>query len=201
MPRNPLDVLCQQIVASVVHGARTADDLYDMVRRAYSYSELARPVFDATLDMLAGRYPSDLFAELRPRVTWDRVSGNVEARPGARQLVVANAGTIPDRGLFRVALPDGSRVGELDEEMVYESRVGDVFVLGASTWRVTDIGPDRVEVIPAPGEPAARLPFWKGDTLGRSIATGRRIGRFVREIGRSRARSCHRRPYRRLPPR
>lgn len=183
VPRNPLDVLCQQIVASVVHGPRTADDLYDMTRRAYPYGELARPVFDATLDMLAGRYPSDLFAELRPRVTWDRVNGAVEARPGARQLVVANAGTIPDRGLFRVSLPDGSRVGELDEEMVYESRVGDVFVLGTSTWRVTDIGPDRVEVIPAPGEPAARLPFWKGDTLGRSIATGQRIGRFVREIG------------------
>ncbi len=183
VPRNPLDVLCQQIVASVIHQARTADNLFDMVRRAQPYAELARPVFDATLDMLAGRYPSDLFAELRPRVTWDRVSGAVEARPGARQLVVANAGTIPDRGLFRVSLPDGSRVGELDEEMVYESRVGDVFVLGASTWRVSDIGPDRVEVIPAPGEPAARLPFWKGDTLGRSIATGKRIGRFVREIG------------------
>jgi ATP-dependent Lhr-like helicase len=183
VPRNPLDVLCQQLVAAVVHGPRTADDLFDMTRRAYSYGDLARPVFDATLDMLAGRYPSDLFAELRPRVTWDRVSGAVEARPGARQLVVANAGTIPDRGLFRVSLPDGSRVGELDEEMVYESRVGDVFVLGASTWRVTDIGPDRVEVIPAPGEPAAKLPFWKGDTLGRSIATGKRIGRFVREMG------------------
>jgi ATP-dependent Lhr-like helicase len=183
VPRNPLDVLCQQIVAAVVHGPRSADDLFEMTRRAYPYADLARPVFDATLDMLAGRYPSDLFAELRPRVTWDRVSGAVEARPGARQLVVANAGTIPDRGLFRVSLPDGSRVGELDEEMVYESRVGDVFILGTSTWRVTDIGPDRVEVIPAPGEPAAKLPFWKGDTLGRSISTGRRIGRFVREMG------------------
>ena len=183
VPRNPLDVLCQQLVASVVHGPRPADELFDMTRRAFPYADLARPVFDATLDMLAGRYPSDLFAELRPRVTWDRVSGAVEARPGARQLVVANAGTIPDRGLFRVSLPDGSRVGELDEEMVYESRVGDVFILGTSTWRVTDIGPDRVEVIPAPGEPAAKLPFWKGDTLGRSISTGKRIGRFVREIG------------------
>ncbi|MGH8928553.1 MAG: DEAD/DEAH box helicase, partial [Acidimicrobiia bacterium] len=183
VPRSPLDVLCQQLVAAVAHGPRVAEDLFTLFRRAQPYSELSRPVFDATLDMLAGRYPSDLFAELRPRVNWDRVSGTVEARPGARQLVIANAGTIPDRGLFRVALPDGSRVGELDEEMVYESRVGDVFVLGASTWRVTDIGPDRVEVIPAPGEPAARLPFWKGDTLGRSIATGRRIGRFIREMG------------------
>lgn len=183
VPRNPIDVLSQQLVAAVAHQARHTDDLYRMVRRAQPYADLPRPLFDATLDMLAGRYPSDLFAELRPRVVWDRVAGTVEARPGARQLVVANAGTIPDRGLFRVTLPDGSRVGELDEEMVYESRVGDVFVLGASTWRVSEIGPDRVEVIPAPGAPAARLPFWHGDTLGRPIATGRRIGRFLREVG------------------
>lgn len=183
VPRNPIDVLSQQLVAAVAHQSRQVEDLYRMFRRAQPYADLPRPVFDATLDMLAGRYPSDLFAELRPRVVWDRVAGTVGARPGARQLVVANAGTIPDRGLFRVTLPDGSRVGELDEEMVYESRVGDVFVLGASTWRVSDIGPDRVEVIPAPGEPAARLPFWHGDTMGRPIATGRRIGRFLREIG------------------
>lgn len=183
VPRNPIDVLSQQLVAAVIHQERQTEDLYRMVRRAQPYADLPRPLFDATLDMLAGRYPSDLFAELRPRVVWDRVAGTVEARPGARQLVVANAGTIPDRGLFRVTLPDGSRVGELDEEMVYESRVGDVFVLGASTWRVSEIGPDRVEVIPAPGEPAARLPFWHGDTLGRPIAIGRRIGRFLREVG------------------
>ncbi|HSL25546.1 MAG TPA: DEAD/DEAH box helicase, partial [Acidimicrobiia bacterium] len=186
IPRNPLDVLAQQLVAAVVHEARPADDLYELARRAAPYADLARPLFDATLDMLAGRYPSDLFAELRPRVTWDRVSGAVAARPGARQLVVANAGTIPDRGLFRVTLPDGSRVGELDEEMVYESRVGDVFVLGATTWRISDIGPERVEVVPAPGEPAGKLPFWKGDSLGRPVATGRRIGRFVRELGAQR---------------
>jgi ATP-dependent Lhr-like helicase len=183
IPRNPIDVLSQQLVAAVIHGSREVDELYRMVRRAQPYADLARPVFDATLDMLAGRYPSDLFAELRPRLVWDRVAGKVEARPGARQLVVANAGTIPDRGLFRVTLPDGSRVGELDEEMVYESRVGDVFVLGASTWRVTEIGHDSVEVIPAPGEPAARLPFWHGDTLGRPFSTGKRIGRFLREVG------------------
>ncbi|MGH8925953.1 MAG: Lhr family helicase [Acidimicrobiia bacterium] len=183
VPANPLDVLSQQLVAAVVVGPRTADDLYELVRRARPFSTLSREVFDATLDMLAGRYPSDLFAELRARVNWDRTDGTITARPGARQLVVANAGTIPDRGLFRVVLPDGSRVGELDEEMVYESRVGDAIVLGASTWRVSDIGPDRVEVVPAPGASGARLPFWKGDTHGRSLATGRRIGRFVREMG------------------
>ncbi|HJU51574.1 MAG TPA: DEAD/DEAH box helicase [Acidimicrobiia bacterium] len=184
IPRNPLDVLSQQLVAAVVTGPRSADELYDLVRRARPFSTLTRPLFDATLDMLAGRYPSDLFAELRARVNWDRIDGTITARPGARQLVVANAGTIPDRGLFRVVLPDGSRVGELDEEMVYESRVGDAIVLGASTWRVADIGPERVEVIPDPGAVGARLPFWKGDVQGRSLATGRRIGRFVREMGR-----------------
>jgi ATP-dependent Lhr-like helicase len=182
IPPNPLDVLAQQLVASVANSARKADELYELVRRARPYSELSRPVFDATLDMLSGLYPSDLFADLRPRVNWDRVSDLVTARPGARQLAIANAGTIPDRGLFRVVLPDGSRVGELDEEMVYESRVGDVFVLGASTWRVTDIGPDRVQVVPAPGAPAARVPFWKGDTPGRPIATGRKIGHFLSEL-------------------
>jgi ATP-dependent Lhr-like helicase len=180
--RNPVDVLSQQLVAMAAIENATADQLFSLVRRAAPYAELGRDVFDATLDMLAGRYPSDLFAELRPRLNWNRVSGEVTARPGARQLAIANAGTIPDRGLYRVVLPDGSRVGELDEEMVYESRVGDTFILGASTWRISDIGPDRVEVIPAPGQPAARMPFWKGDSLGRSFATGERIGRFIREM-------------------
>ncbi len=179
--RNPLDVLSQQLVAASALEPTTTGHLYEMVRRAAPFSELGRDVFDATLDMLAGRYPSELFAELRPRLNWDRVTGEVSARPGARQLVIANAGTIPDRGLFRVVLPDGSRVGELDEEMVYESRVGDVFILGASTWRVTEISHDKVEVVPAPGETAARTPFWKGDSLGRPFATGKRIGRFIRE--------------------
>ncbi|MEX2280630.1 MAG: DEAD/DEAH box helicase, partial [Acidimicrobiia bacterium] len=182
IPRNPLDVLSQQLIASVVIDDRRADDLYAMVRRAAPFADLSRPLFDATLDMLSGRYPSDLFAELRPRVTWDRLTGTISARPGARQLAVANAGTIPDRGLFRVTLPEGGRVGELDEEMVYESRVGDVFVLGASAWRITEIGPDRVEVIPAPGEPAARMPFWHGDSVGRPVETGRAVGAFVREL-------------------
>jgi ATP-dependent helicase Lhr and Lhr-like helicase len=182
IPRNPLDVLSQQLVASVVAEDRTADELFDTVRRAAPYAELPRSVFDATLDMLSGRYPSDVFSELRPRLNWDRLGGGVSARPGARQLAVANAGTIPDRGLYRVALPDGSRVGELDEEMVYESRVGDVFVLGASAWRITEIGPDKVEVVPAPGEQSAKMPFWHGDSLGRSLETGRAVGEFIRDI-------------------
>jgi ATP-dependent Lhr-like helicase len=184
IPTNPLDVLAQQLVARVVAGAATADHLYEMARRAAPYASLSRAVFDETLDMLAGRYPSDLFAELRPRLNWDRGTGEVTARPGSLQLAVTNGGTIPDRGLYRVTLPDGSRVGELDEEMVYESREGDVFLLGSTAWRISRITHDRVEVIPAPGEGAARMPFWHGDTLGRSLETGRAIGKFTRETGR-----------------
>lgn len=182
IPQNPLDVLSQQIVATVVAGEMTADDLYDLVRGAAPYHSLSRDVFDATLDMLAGRYPSDLFAELRPRINWDRASGDISARPGARQLAVTNAGTIPDRGLFRVSLPDGSRVGELDEEMVYESREGDTFLLGSTAWRINQIDHDRVIVVPAPGDASPKMPFWHGDALGRPLETGRAIGRFVREI-------------------
>ncbi|MEX0863286.1 MAG: DEAD/DEAH box helicase [Acidimicrobiia bacterium] len=182
MPENPLDVLAQQVVAHVVATAgTTSNDLFDLARRAAPFAELSRKVFDATLDMLSGRYPSDLFAELRPRVTWDRASDEVAPRPGARQLVVTNPGTIPDRGLYRVTLPDGSRVGELDEEMVYESREGDTFLLGSTTWRMSRITHDRVEVVPAPADAAPKMPFWKGDVLGRPIETGRAIGRFVRE--------------------
>ena len=184
IPANPLDVLSQQLVARVVAGAATADHLYEMTRRAAPYAGLSRAVFDETLDMLAGRYPSDLFAELRPRVNWDRASGEVSARPGSLQLAVTNGGTIPDRGLYRVTLPDGSRVGELDEEMVYESRQGDVFLLGSTAWRIIQITHDRVEVIPAPAEGAARMPFWHGDTLGRSLETGKAIGAFTRETAR-----------------
>jgi ATP-dependent Lhr-like helicase len=184
VPVNPLDVLSQQLVAQVVANPSTADDLFGITRRAAPYADLSRAVFDETLDMLAGRYPSDLFAELRPRVNWDRSTGEVSPRPGALQLAVANAGTIPDRGLFRVTLPDGSRVGELDEEMVYESREGDVFLLGSSAWRIGRITHDRVEVTPAPADGAARMPFWHGDSLGRSLETGRAVGRFVREVGR-----------------
>jgi ATP-dependent Lhr-like helicase len=181
IPANPIDVLAQQIVAEVVSGDTTADRLFDLTRRAAPYSELSRSVFDATLDMLAGRYPSDLFAELRPRINWDRVTGEITPRPGSRQLAVTNPGTIPDRGLYRVVLPDGSRVGELDEEMVYESREGDTFLLGSSSWRITEITHDRVQVVPAPADNAARMPFWHGDMLGRPLETGRAVGRFIRE--------------------
>jgi ATP-dependent Lhr-like helicase len=180
IPANPIDVLSQQLVAQTVSGDTTADQLYEIARRATPYATLSRAVFDETLDMLSGRYPSDLFAELRPRLTWDRATGEVSARPGARQLAVTNPGTIPDRGLYRVTLPDGSRVGELDEEMVYESREGDTFLLGSSAWRISQITHDNVEVVPAPGVPA-RMPFWHGDTLGRPLETGRAVGRFIRE--------------------
>ena len=184
IPQNPLDVAAQQMVAAVVTDERTVDRLYLMLRRAAPFADLPRKVFIATLDMLAGRYPSDLFADLRPRVVWDRVEDTVAPRAGTRQLAVTNAGVIPDRGLYRVQLPDGSRVGELDEEMVYESRPGDVFYLGSSSWRIVEITHDRVEVIPAPGE-QSQMPFWRGDTLGRSAETGLAIGRFLREMSSS----------------
>jgi ATP-dependent Lhr-like helicase len=180
IPANPIDVLSQQLVAHTVAGDTTADRLYEMTRRATPYASLSRAVFDETLDMLSGRYPSDLFAELRPRLTWDRATGEISARPGARQLAVTNPGTIPDRGLYRVTLPDGSRVGELDEEMVYESREGDTFLLGSSAWRINQITHDKVEVVPAPGVPA-KMPFWHGDMLGRPLETGKAVGRFIRE--------------------
>ncbi|MGB7860244.1 MAG: crosslink repair DNA glycosylase YcaQ family protein, partial [Acidimicrobiia bacterium] len=181
IPNNPIDVLSQQLVALVVSADTTADRLYSVVRRAAPYAELSRQVFDETLDMLSGRYPSDLFAELRPRINWDRASGEVTARPGSRQLAVTNPGTIPDRGLYRVSLPDGSRVGELDEEMVYESREGDTFLLGSSAWRITQITHDKVEVVPAPGVAGAKMPFWHGDMLGRPLETGKAVGKFIRE--------------------
>ena len=184
IPDNPVDVLAQQIVAHTVSSDTTADAVYEVFRRAAPYALLTRAVFDETLDMLAGRYPSDLFAELRPRINWDRATGALSARPGARQLAVTNPGTIPDRGLYRVTLPDGSRVGELDEEMVYESREGDTFLLGSSVWRINQITHDKVEVTPAPGATAPRMPFWKGDTLGRPIDTGRAVGRFIRQMSR-----------------
>ncbi len=182
IPANPIDVLAQQLVAQIVSGDTTSEHLYETTRRAAPYATLTRQVFDETLDMLAGRYPSDLFAELRPRVTWDRATDTVVARPGARQLAVTNPGTIPDRGLYRVTLPEGSRVGELDEEMVYESREGDTFVLGSTAWKITRITHDRVEVVPAPADAAPRMPFWHGDMLGRSLETGRAVGAFTRQI-------------------
>ncbi|WP_344598298.1 ATP-dependent helicase [Actinomadura vinacea] len=182
-PRNPLDVLAQQIVAMVSLDEWTVDGLESVVKRAAPYATLPRSALEATLDMLAGRYPSDEFGELRPRLVWDRVTGVLRDRPGAQRLAVTSGGTIPDRGLFGVFLvgEKSSRVGELDEEMVYESRVGDVFVLGASSWRIEDITPDRVLVSPAPGQPG-KLPFWHGDTLGRPAELGRALGAFTREL-------------------
>src|SRR5271165_2093624 len=186
IPRNPLDVLAQQIVAMAALDDWPVDDLEAVVRRAAPFSGLTRPVLEAVLDMLAGRYPGEEFAGLRPRLVWDRVTGVIHGRPGAQRLAVTSGGTIPDRGLFGVFLPAGDskqprRVGELDEEMVYESRVGDVFVLGASSWRIEDITPDRVIVLPAPGQPG-KLPFWHGDTPGRPAELGRAIGAKVREL-------------------
>ncbi|MEV7326094.1 ATP-dependent helicase [Streptomyces sp. NPDC093970] len=188
VPANPLDVLAQQLVAMTSLDTWQVDDLLAMVRRAAPFASLPESAFTAVLDMLAGRYPSDAFAELRPRVVWDRVAGTVTGRPGAQRLAVTSGGTIPDRGLFGVFLAGadpkkgGGRVGELDEEMVYESRVGDVFTLGTSSWRIEDITRDRVLVSPAPGVPG-RLPFWKGDQLGRPLELGRAVGAFLREVG------------------
>jgi len=183
MPRNPLDVLAQQLVAMTALDTWHVDDALALVRRAAPFASLPQSAYDAVLDMLAGRYPSDEFAELRPRLVWDRTTGTLTGRPGAQRLAVTSGGTIPDRGLFGVFLvgEGGSRVGELDEEMVYESRVGDVFSLGASSWRIEDITHDRVLVSPAPGV-AGRLPFWHGDSLGRPYELGRAMGSFVREI-------------------
>jgi ATP-dependent Lhr-like helicase len=205
VPRNALDVLAQQIVAIAVaaepaqagpskkdvyatehelaaepaQAGLSVDELYALVTSTYSYSELSRELLENVLDMLDGRYPSKEFGELRARIVWDRVAGTIRPRAGSRQLAVANAGTIPDRGLYAVTLPDGRRVGELDEEMVYEARPGQAFLLGASTWRIEEIGRDRVIVTPAPGAPGA-IPFWKGDTVGRPKELGEAIGAFSR---------------------
>ncbi|HTW03093.1 MAG TPA: ATP-dependent helicase [Streptosporangiaceae bacterium] len=191
MPRNPLDVLAQQIVAMTAMDDWDIAELEQTVRRAAPFAGLTRPVLEAVLDMLAGRYPSEELAGLRPRLVWDRTTGTLHGRPGGQRLAVTSGGTIPDRGLFGVFLAGGQRdssgrhsrrVGELDEEMVYESRVGDVFVLGASSWRIEDITADQVLVSPAPGQPG-RLPFWHGDAPGRQAELGRAIGQYCRELG------------------
>ncbi len=185
VPANPLDVLAQQLVATVALGERTVDDLFALVRRAAPFASLPRAQLEGVLDMLSGRYPSNEFSELRPRVVWDRLRGTVRGREGAQRLAVTNAGTIPDRGLYGVFLADadgpGRRVGELDEEMVFESRVGEIFVLGASSWRITEITRDRVLVVPAPGQPG-KMPFWRADRGGRPLELGRAIGRLTREL-------------------
>ena len=180
VPRNPLDVLAQQIVAMAASTETlSVDELHALVLRTYTYAELSRAQLENVLDMLDGRYPSEEFGELRPRIVWDRVAGTIRDRRGSRALAITNAGTIPDRGLFSVNLPDGRRVGELDEEMVYEARPGQVFLLGASSWRIEEITRDRVVVTPAPGVPGA-VPFWKGDSVGRPRELGEAIGAFSR---------------------
>ena len=207
IPANPLDILAQQTVAAAALGSIDVEDWFSTVRRSAPFASLPRSAFEATLDLLAGRYPSDEFAELRPRIIWDRHAGTIEGRPGAQRLAVTSGGTIPDRGLFGVyiigtevegsaspanadgseptasarAAKGGRRVGELDEEMVYESRVGDVFALGATSWKIEDITHDRVLVSPAFGQPG-KLPFWKGDSLGRPVDLGRALGAFIREL-------------------
>jgi ATP-dependent Lhr-like helicase len=182
IPRNPLDVVAQQIVAIASQEEIAVDDLHSLVRRAYPFADLSRVQLENVLDMLAGRYPSDEFAELRPRIVWDRTAGEIRGRGGAARLAVTNAGTIPDRGLFGVHLAGGGgRVGELDEEMVYEARAGQTFMLGASTWRIEEITRDRVLVSPAPGVPGA-IPFWKGEGPGRPYELGEAIGKASREL-------------------
>ncbi len=186
LPRNPLDVLAQQLVAMAVLDRWTVDELDEIVRRAAPFETLTREALEGVLGMLAGAYPSDEFAELRPRLTWDRVTGEIAGRRDARVVAITSGGTIPDRGLFGVFMvgeagTPGRRVGELDEEMVYEARAGEVITLGASSWRIEEIGHDRVTVSPAPGVPG-KLPFWHGDAVGRPIELGRAIGAFVREV-------------------
>ena len=183
-PRNPLDVLAQQIVAMVAMDPWDATQLFDVLRSAAPYAAVTRPIFESLLDLLSGRYPSDEFTELRPRLTWDRVGNQLTSRQGARRVAVINGGTIPDRGLYGVFLAGatkGARVGELDEEMVFESRTGDTIILGASTWRIENISHDRVLVSPAPGEPG-KMPFWHGDTAGRPAEFGEQIGKMTREL-------------------
>src|SRR6201999_3878433 len=186
-PRNALDVVAQQIVAMIAMEPMTVDEVEALIRRAAPFAGLPRSALEAVLDMLSGRYPSDAFAELRPRIVWDRVSGELTPRLGAHRLAVTSGGTIPDRGLFGVFLAGGEgpgrRVGELDEEMVYESRVGDVFLLGSSSWRIEEITHAQVLVSPAPGQ-VGRMPFWKGEAPGRPVELGRAIGAFLRELGR-----------------
>jgi ATP-dependent helicase Lhr and Lhr-like helicase len=185
VPTNPLDILAQHTVAASALEPLDVDRWFDTVRRSAPFATLPHSAFEATLDLLSGKYPSTEFAELRPRLVYDRDTGTVTARPGAQRLAVTSGGAIPDRGLFTVYLATDSetpsRVGELDEEMVYESRPGDVIALGATSWRITEITHDRVLVIPAPGQPA-RLPFWRGDGSGRPAELGRAIGAFTGEL-------------------
>ncbi|MFT4259141.1 ATP-dependent helicase [Microbacterium sp.] len=187
VPRNPLDILAQQTVAASALGEIGVEEWFETVRRSAPFQSLPRSAYEATLDLLAGRFPSDEFAELRPRLVWDRDAGTLTGRPGAQRIAVTSGGTIPDRGLFGVFVAGettGARVGELDEEMVYESRVGDVFTLGTTSWRIAEITHDRVNVIPAYGQPG-KVPFWHGDGIGRPFELGEALGRFSREVSTS----------------
>ncbi|MDF2492381.1 MAG: Lhr-like helicase [Microbacterium sp.] len=184
VPQNPLDILAQQTVAASALGAIEVEEWFETVRRSAPFRTLPRSAYEATLDLLAGRFPSDEFAELRPRVVWDRDQGTLTGRPGAQRIAVTSGGTIPDRGLFGVFVAGESqnaRVGELDEEMVYESRVNDVFTLGTTSWRIVEITHDRVNVLPAFGQPG-KVPFWHGDGIGRPAELGEALGRFSREV-------------------
>jgi ATP-dependent Lhr-like helicase len=182
VPRNPLDVLAQQIVAMCSQETWSVDELYAVCRRAYNFASLSRSLFEGVLDMLSGRYPSDEFSNLKARLIWDRIEDTLVARGDARVVAVTSGGTIPERGLYGVFLGEGGpRVGELDEEMVYESRPGETFVLGASTWRIERITPQQVIVSPAPGEPG-KTPFWHGDAASRPIELGRALGEFSRRV-------------------
>src|SRR4029077_14285798 len=183
-PRNPLDVLAQQVVAAVAMDHWSVDELFGLVRSAAPYAAITRSIFETVLYMLAGRYPSDEFTELRPRITWDRVANSLTSRQGSQRVAIINGGTIPDRGLYGVFLAGaakGARVGELDEEMVFESRNGDTIVLGASTWRIEEISHNKVIVSPAPGEPG-KMPFWHGDSAARPAEFGEKIGKMCREL-------------------
>jgi ATP-dependent Lhr-like helicase len=193
VPANPLDVVAQQVVAMAAMDEWTVDDLAALLRRAHPFRDLGRRSLEAVLDMLSGRYPSEEFAELRPRIVWDRLQGTVRGRAGAQRLAVTNPGTIPDRGLYTVNIfEDGRRVGELDEEMVFESRPGETFVLGASSWRIADITPSQVLVSPAPGEPG-KIAFWHGDSLSRPAELGRALGRLTRELRAAQPEAAERR--------
>ncbi|MEO7124428.1 MAG: ATP-dependent helicase, partial [Lacisediminihabitans sp.] len=199
IPQNPLDILAQQTVAAVALDEVDVEEWFETIRRSAPFQNMPRSAYEATLDLLSGRYPSDEFAELRPRIVWDRVKGTIVGRPGAQRLAVTSGGTIPDRGLFGVFMVgadpskgSGGRVGELDEEMVYESRVGDIFALGTTSWKIEDITHDRVLVSPAFGQPG-RVPFWRGDGIGRPAELGRAIGAFTREVSTSSAESIRER--------
>jgi ATP-dependent Lhr-like helicase len=195
IPQNPLDILAQQTVAACALGPIDVEGWYETLKRSAPFRSLPRSAYEATLDLLAGRFPSDEFAELRPRLIWDRDHGTLQGRPGSQRIAVTSGGTIPDRGLFGVFIAGESqnaRVGELDEEMVYESRVNDVFTLGTTSWRIVEITHDRVNVVPAFGQPG-KVPFWHGDGLGRPAELGEALGAFARELSTAKAEKAHRR--------